>query len=223
MDLHPEFFSSKRRKVISRPETPQVFDSRPVVKVFPELEVYVDVVHPRTKENIRFTGRADWGFGYGGRDGVEHGTFLVAIEAKRREVFSTAEKQLLSYLAILREQRKKAGKTNTAIQGFYSDGYRYCFMSINAEGVVEVSHQFDVLSPEGCKTIFNFIVTILESAMKSSPNVTPTKAVEQREKEIGNFKEEVWSKVYVSYLSSPEIVPEDKQELWDMPELKFGA
>ena len=69
-------------------------------------------------------------------------------------------------------------------------------------------------------TIFNFITTILESAMKSSPNAS-LKNTEQKGKEIENLREEVWSKAYVSYLPPPETVPEEEQELWDMSELKW--
>jgi hypothetical protein len=216
--LHPEHFSTKRKKTTTCPSTPgpQRIDSGQVVKIFPELEVYVDVEHPKTETSIRVTGRADWGFGYGGRVSVEDGTFLVAIEAKRRELFSTAETQLMTYLAILRERRKRAGKINAVIQGFYTDGYRYCFMSINTEGVIEASRHFYI--PGDTKTIFNFIIAILESAIKSSPNVSPTKPAVLQEKEVGNYKKEVWDKIY---LEGPKLVPTEEQELLEIPNLPW--
>jgi hypothetical protein len=188
--------------------------------VYPEVELAVEVMDPNTNEKVRVTGRADWGFGYGGRNGATHGTFLVAMEAKRRDLFSTAERQLVTYLAILRELRIRAGQTNAVTQGFYTDGYRYCFMAINADGEVQSCAPYDVMSPEGGRTIFNFIVTILESAMKCSPTVTPSKAAEQRDKEISNFTREVWSKVYVPYLSSPQIESAgEEEEIMEMPQL----
>ena len=221
MDLYPTHFSPKRQKVASRPGSPQDQD-RETVKIYPEIELAVEVMDPYTKENIRVTGRADWGFGYSGRHGVADGTFLVAVEAKRRDLFGGAEKQLLTYLAILRELRIKAGKTNVATQGFFTDGYRYCFMAINVDGQVESSLTYHAMNPEGGKTIFNFIVTILESAMKCSPTVSPTKAVEQRDNEISDFTAEVWSKVYVPYLSSPQIESDqEEEEIMDMPTLDF--
>jgi len=216
VDRYPEDSTSKRLKTASRPVTPQLPDPREVVRVFPELDMYVDVMHPGTKQSIRVTGRADWGFGYGERDGTQHGTFLVAAEAKREGLFSTAKTQLLTYMAILREQRKRAGKKNTTIQGFYTDGYLYRFMSIDNEGVVEESPHYSIMSPQGGKTIFNFIVTILESAMKSSPNVSPTKDAEKRENEIANYRGEVWSKFY---FTAPEIVPGEEEELWELPDI----
>ncbi|KAI9771926.1 MAG: hypothetical protein M1839_002709 [Geoglossum umbratile] len=215
-DHYPEDPTSKRRKTASRPVTPQLSDPRELVRVFPELDMHIDVIHPGTKQTIRVTGRADWGFGYGERDGAQQGTFLVAAEAKRQELFSTAKTQLLTYMAILREQRKRAGKKNTAIQGFYTDGDLYCFMSIDNEGVVEESPHYSIMSPQGGKTIFNFIVTILESAMKSSLNVSPTKDAEKPGNEIANYRKEVWSKFY---FTTPEIVPGEEEELWDLPDI----
>jgi hypothetical protein len=173
---------------------------------------------------------------------VQDGTFLVAIDAKRRELFSTAETQLLTYLAILRKQQKSAGKINAVIQGFYTNGYRYCFMTINTEGIVDASRTFNIHNPrceglsptawwslslpqpkgtnrwlvghrsqrtiytcldqgpdtQDTKTVFNFIIAILESAIKSSPNVSPTKPTARQEKEVSNYREEVWDRIYLS-------------------------
>ena len=89
-----------------------------MVRIYPEVELSVEIMEPTTKENIRVTGRADWGFGYSGRNGAAHGTFLGAMEAKQRDLFSTAEQQLLTYLTILRELRIRTRKTNTTTQGF---------------------------------------------------------------------------------------------------------
>lgn len=121
--LHPTYFSRKRQKVKSRPSTSQGdFEVRETVKVFPEVDLTVDVMDPKTKIPIRVTGRADWAFGYSGRQDVAHGTFLVAMEAKRYGQFSSGQSRLLIYLAILRELRIRAGKTNTVAQGFYTEG-----------------------------------------------------------------------------------------------------
>ncbi len=220
MELHSTRFSPKKRKAASRSGTSQDSEVREMVRIYPEVELAVEVMDPNMNEKVRVTARADWGFGYSGRDGAAHGTFLVAMAAKRRDLFSTAERQLLTYLAILRELRIRAGKTNAVTQGFYTDGYRYCFVAINADGKVESSVPYDVMNPEGGKTIFNFIVSILESAMKTSPTVTSTKAAEQRDKEINNFTGDVWSKVYVPYLSSPQIESDgEDEEFGDIPRL----
>jgi hypothetical protein len=45
------------------------------------------------------------------------------------------------------------------------------------------------MNPEGGKVIFNFIGMILGSAVKSSPDMTPTETAEQQGNEIDNYKE----------------------------------
>lgn len=205
MELYPTYFSRKKQKVTSRPSTPQNdFEDREMVKIYPEVDVAVDVIDPRTKETLRVTGSADWAFGYSGLQGAAHGTFLVAMEAKRPVLFSTAESQLLTYLAILRELRIRAGKTNAVTQGFYTDGYLYRFMVIDADGEIGRSPIYEIQERRGLKTVFNFIVTILETALKSSPTVTPTKAGEQCDNEINNFGREIWSVVHSPYLADGE-------------------
>lgn len=110
MEKYSHLFSPKKRKASSRPGTPQEIPIPERMKIYPEIEMAVDVVDPITKEDVRVTGRADWAFGYGSRDAAIDGTFLVAVEAKCRDLFSTAETQLLAYLAILRELRIRAKK-----------------------------------------------------------------------------------------------------------------
>lgn len=215
MASHPTHFANKRRMVAGRLETPQDFEEREQVKVYPEIDLGIDVLDPKTNENICVSGRADWGFGYSGRDGATLGTFLVAVEAKKHDLWSSAEPQLLTYLAILRQLRIKAGKTNAVSQGFYTDGYRYCFMAIKTDGNVEQSDLYNVRSSEGLKSIFNFIIAILESAIRSSPTVSPIKAAEQRETEINQYTGEVWSTIY-----DPYQLDEEEGDFIDLPPLK---
>ena len=137
-------------------------------------------------------------FGYGPRRDPL-GTLLAVIEAKTRDDYSKGEAQLLTYLAILWEKRRQMERTNVATQGFWTDGTQYTFMSITNSGVVEQSQRYDTLTDAGLKTIFNFTVTILVTAMVSTLNATPTKPGIQREKEIHSYDSEVWQKVYVSF------------------------
>lgn len=52
----------------------------------------------------------------------DEGSLLNAMVAKQRSEFSKGEAQLTAYLAILRENRRRAKKVNYRTQGFYSDG-----------------------------------------------------------------------------------------------------
>jgi hypothetical protein len=44
--------------------------------------------------------------------------------------------------------------------------------------------------------VFNSIVAMIETAIKSTPNATPTKPGQLREKEVNHFEDEVWLKVF---------------------------
>jgi len=140
------------------------------------------------------TGRADWALGYG--KAGDEGTLPIAIEARQRSEFSKGETQLIAYLAILRENRLRAKKTNIITQGFYSDSSRFAFIRITAGGTIEQSSIFNIDFERDLKMVFNFIVTMMETAMKSTPNATPTKPGQLQEKEVNQFEDEVWSKVY---------------------------
>lgn len=140
------------------------------------------------------SGHADWVLGYSPRP--EDGALLVAFEAKRRLEFSSGESQLLTYLAILSENRRKAGKTNTITQGFYSDGSRFAFVYLTEDGTVKQSPTFDLGIEGGLDMVFSFIVAMLETALKSTPTAIPTKTGKQQDKEIKDFRNELWSKYY---------------------------
>lgn len=89
--------------------------------MFPESNVSVRMKMHQAEFLI--TGRADWAMGYKAMG--DEGSLLNAIEAKQRSEFSKGEAQLTAYLAILRENRRRAKKVNHRTQGFYSDGTRF--------------------------------------------------------------------------------------------------
>ncbi|KAI9786471.1 MAG: hypothetical protein M1839_006931 [Geoglossum umbratile] len=185
------------------PRTPSKRPRKSPISLFPEADISVDIKGQSTGEFIKVQGRAGWAFGYGTkRDPL--GTLLAAVEAKTRSEYSKGEAQLLAYLAILREKRLRASKTNVATQGFWSDGLQYTFMSITNSGTIEQSRSYDIMTDEGLKTIFNFIISILETAMKSAPNATPTKPGQKRDREIRDLHDEVWDHVYVLYDKAKE-------------------
>ncbi len=166
------------------------------IKLYPEPSISVEMPNrsiPHGKFHV--SGRADWALGYSSKD--EDGALLVAVAAKQRSEFSTRESQLIAYLAILQEKRRRAGKTNMVTQSFYSDGTRFGFVSIKDDGTIVQSPTWDTRAEGGLGMVFSFIVTMIETAMKSTPTATPAKpGVQLQEKAIHNFDDEVWSKVY---------------------------
>jgi hypothetical protein len=181
------------------------------VKLFPEPFLSVKMRN-KLVPNGRFlvTGRADWALGY--NTARDEGTLLIAIEARQRSEFSKGEAQLIAYLAILRENRLRARKTNIITQGFYSDGSWFAFICITADGTIERSQIFEIDFERDLKMVFNFIVTMMETAMKSTSNASPTKPGQLREKEINHFEDEVWSKVYAQMDASIVICSDDDME-----------
>jgi len=180
------------------------------VKLFTESSLSIEMGNKSVPNGkIMVTGRADWALGYSTPG--DEGTLLVAMEAKQRSEFSKGEAQLIAYLAILRENRRRARKTNIITQGFYSDGTRFVFIYITADGIIEESDIFNIDKKEGLRMIFSFIVAMMETAMKSTPNATPTKPSQLRE-EVNHFKDEVWSKVYMILDKSVVICSDDDME-----------
>jgi hypothetical protein len=193
----------KRAIVAAEPTKP--------VKLFTESSLSIEMGNKSVPNGkILVTGRADWALGY--NNPGDEGTLLVAMEAKQRSEFSKGEAQLIAYLAILRENRRRAMKTNITTQGFYSDGTRFAFICITADGTVEESDAFNINRTGGLKMVFSFIVTMMETAMKSTPNATPTKPGLLREKEVNQFKDEVWSKVYTLVNESVVACSDDDME-----------
>ncbi len=176
MKLHSTYFLPKKRKIASGPDS-QDSKVQAKARICSEVELAVETVDPATRKKVCVTGCADWGFGYSSWGGAAHGPFLVAMGAERCGLF------FLPKVPIRLD-------TDTA--------------SWPSMREIESSAIYNVLNPEGGKTIFNLIVTILESAIKSTPIVTPTKAGEQQDKESSVSREEVWSRVYVPYYSDEE-------------------
>ncbi|KAH0553060.1 hypothetical protein GP486_006748 [Trichoglossum hirsutum] len=84
---------------------PRIGDQSNKIKLYPELEISIEVTDHRTGKPITVQERADWAFGYGAkRENV--GSFLSAIKAKQRSEYSEGEIQLLAYLCILLQQSR---------------------------------------------------------------------------------------------------------------------
>ena len=94
---------------------------------------------------------------------------------------------MIAYLAILRENRLRAKKTNITTQDFYSNSIRFAFICNTADRIIKRSLVFDTNSVSQLKLVFSFIITIIETAIKSTPNALPTKPGKQREKEVNYF------------------------------------
>jgi hypothetical protein len=173
-------------------------------------------VREKNGKNWLISGIADWAMGYGNRAALEDGTVLLAIEAKRRELYSGAEGQLLAYLATIRQLRIQANKENVMTQGFFSDGSRYTFVCIRNDGTVMISDSYNTSHKTGLKAAFNFLLNVLTTAANSSPNTSPIKAGNERDEKIKNLDREVFVSVVENTGNDKEEdeVEEDECRLW---------
>ena len=195
--------SSAPLKATTKPKKP--------IKLYPESHISLEIQN-QSVANVKFlvSGRADWAMGYSSKD--EDGALLVAVEANQRSEFSAGESQLITYLAILRENRRRAGKTDIVTQGFYSDGAHFRFVCIKDDGTIMQSSIWEIRTEEGLSMVFSFIVAMLETALKSTPTASPTKPGILQDKEIHNFDDEVWLKIFKSVGESLAIGDDDDDE-----------
>lgn len=75
-----------------------------------------------------------------------------------------------------------------------------------------VSNLFDIATKKGLQMVFSFIVSMMETAMKSTPNTKPTKPGLQREREVNSFYDEVLARAYAN-IEESGLVPSDCNEV----------
>ena len=100
-----------------KPSTPPpayAFDPQ-TLTIYPELDMSVEIEDARNPAEIRklrVSGKADWAFAYGDRQGTCLGNVLIAVGARSRATFSGARSTLLTYLAIMQRLRLQHDRVN---------------------------------------------------------------------------------------------------------------
>lgn len=190
-----------------------------LLTVYPELSLSTVVSEPTKHTPLRISGRADWGFGYSARtaDGGK-GSYVIAVEAKNPSELASAESQLLAYLGMMRAERIALAKTNLVVQGFVTDGREYQFICVSNDGTVRMSERLRIMHEANRKTIYNWIVTMMDTAIRGTPSASPTKHAAIREQEINEFENTVWRRSYNALVQSVEIreFDEDTMDLADV-------
>jgi len=207
----------------SRPSTSTAqspFDAAKLT-ISPELDLTVEIEDRRNPEKptkFRITGGADWALAYGYRKPLypwisDHrpedfcrGNTLIAV-AKTPMTLAGAQSQLLTYLAILQRTRRQHDKINHCVQGFFSDGENYGFMAINNEGMVVKSRYYNITDGNDLRTVFNWIVSLMVTSVKSSPSTSPTRP--------GSTRDEIMEKVFVEFYRK-DLYEEDEDMFVDV-------
>lgn len=149
--------------------------------VFADVDLSVEIVDPSSGEPIRVVGRANYTLGHECRKPLEEGAFSGILEVEERDLFSMAEGYLLAHLAILRELNIQQRGLSPTVQGFFTDGGRFTFLAIRSDGIIQQSKVYEVGFDQGdeqprLKTVFNFIVAILDTMRKEMPYTDPAAA-----------------------------------------------
>lgn len=122
------------------------------IELYHECSISAEIPNPSIQDGRAIvSGRADLAMGYSSGDGdTRDSVLLIAIEAKRSSGFGSS--QLVPYLAILRENRRRAGKTNITL-GFYSDGQCFEFVCVKDGATISQSRTYDI---SGLAIVYSF-------------------------------------------------------------------
>ena len=154
------------------PATPQIRDVAGILKIKVEQNLLLSIellsirlLNYNREGKVDVKAYADRGYGHGERDGSADGIFFAVVDVKSRDHFERAEVKLVTYLAILQEYHRRTGKGSKDVRGFYTDGYRYRFMAIEADKEVISSPVYNIHFPRDAEIIFNHVYAVLEAAL----------------------------------------------------------
>ncbi|KAJ6119390.1 hypothetical protein N7523_003670 [Penicillium sp. IBT 18751x] len=135
------------------------------------LQLYPEVDVNLLRGNMYITGRADWLLCH---DDPQYGidSALIAIEAKRSGEFSSADRQMATYLAAIQDCRAKLPKLHAISFGITTDSTRYQFWSLDSERRLSSSVILDWRLDKA--KIIAWIDKMLADAIEASPLTTST-------------------------------------------------
>jgi hypothetical protein len=135
------------------------------LQLCPEVDVNI------LRGNTYVTGRADWLLCH---DGPQYGidSTLIAMEARRSDDFSNADRQMATYLAAVQDCRAKIQKIHAVAFGITTDSTRYRFWFMDSERRLSSSVIFDWRVDKA--KIIAWIDKMLADAIEASPLTTPT-------------------------------------------------
>ncbi|KAK6349446.1 hypothetical protein TWF696_005730 [Orbilia brochopaga] len=99
---------------------------------------------------------------------------LAVAEAKQGDTIQSAAGQLLGYLAVLYESRKRKSRPDCSTFGIATDGYLWTFYKVTHNGVVFKTHTMSLGLPGYSEHILKTIVYVIgESIRASTPYTSP--------------------------------------------------
>lgn len=121
----------------------------------------------------------------------DKGSYVIAGETKSPSELTPAESQLLADLGMM---RIAAWKGNPLAQE--TDGREYQFIAINNHGLVRMSERHRFIQGANRKMIYNWIITMMDTAIRGTASASPITYVVLRDQEINQCDNTVWRRSY---------------------------
>ncbi|KAI8916545.1 hypothetical protein DFJ77DRAFT_439792 [Powellomyces hirtus] len=130
------------------------------------------------KKRLTFSGAGEYILGYGeaGKSKIIENLSLVG-EAKawdRKQISNQSMLQALTYMAIIHEKRKEAGKVSAQVMGFATNWNRWIFLRIDDDGKVSFSQDYQYETESGEVAVIRILSGMLLAAGQHSPTMTPS-------------------------------------------------
>ncbi|KAJ3159618.1 hypothetical protein HDU86_001627 [Geranomyces michiganensis] len=130
------------------------------------------------KKRLTFNGAGDYILGYGeaGKTKIIENLSLVG-EAKafdRKQISTQSMLQALTYMAIIHEKRKEAGKVSAQVMGFATNWHWWIFLRIDHNGQVSFSEDYNYRTVAGEVAVVRILSGMLLAARQQSPTTTPS-------------------------------------------------
>lgn len=143
-----------------------------------QLNFYGEVSLTQRNNNETLSGDADYTIAFGETQRPAPENITVIVEAKASGLTSrNALRQTFTYMAIVFNARKQAGKKNAGVFGVLSDSESFFYLRIDNEGQVWRSTTFDALVDQ--KVILSNLTYVLTAAQCSSPTTSAFSSTEQ--------------------------------------------
>ena len=142
-------------------------------------------------KSIRVKGRSDWTIRYGDRR-KKSDIRLLAVKTKGERATFIGMPQLIIYMTVVHQARRKSKKENTTIYGILSDGVNWWFAILTHQGKLHLTYRALVLFGEE-NLVLNYVDQILLHAIRSSEHTTLVKDDDKIIRYHNRFLRKTWN------------------------------
>ncbi|KAJ0421222.1 hypothetical protein BJY00DRAFT_312403 [Aspergillus carlsbadensis] len=137
------------------------------------LETPIQYVFNTNKGKKNFGGRMDYTLWYGPHEQAE--AYMAVVEAKSPGQVKVGTYQAISYMALIQDARRVAGRVGTPLYGVSSDGGDWEFVRMDARGNVDIERVSWASNQE------TRIISILHKIIKEASLLTPVSSLSRQD------------------------------------------